>query len=178
MENTTLLRKHRKRLLFDPDSLTYRINLGRDDIKKIIPHREPMLLLDRITAVDLEMRSIVAERWIDPADPVFAGHFPDYPVYPGMLLLEMLGQAGVALCYFLSANDHRISDDAKPVGVRAIKVLGAYFLDPVLPGSHVTLIGSQIVWDSMIGRFFGQVLVDGKIAATSIGEMLIFHDQE
>ena len=174
MDYHVLLRKNRKKLLFEPGSLPVKTDFSRDDIKRIIPHRDPLLFLDRITSIDLETRSITAERWIDPADPVFAGHFPEFPVYPGMFAMEMLGQAGVALCHFLCENTHCIDEDAKPASVRATKVLGSYFLEPILPGVHVTMIGSQILWDGMIGRFLGQVISDGKIACVSFGEMLIF----
>ena len=176
MDTEALLRKHRKKLLFDLDSLPQRVEYAQQDIRRIIPHRDPLLLVDRISSLDLENRSIVAERWIDPKDPVLAGHFPDYPVYPGTLVMEMLGQAGVALCYFLEQNSPLIADDARPVIVRATKVLGAYFLEPVLPGAHLQLLGSQVVWDGMIARFFGQVVADGKIACVSMGEMLILRE--
>lgn len=71
--------------------------LGREDIKNILPHREPFLWLDRVVEHELGSR-VVAELDIDPSWPVFQGHFPGHPVMPGVLQLEALAQAaGIAL---------------------------------------------------------------------------------
>jgi len=82
--------------------------MDRNGITRILPHREPVLLVDRLTGISFEEEAIAGSRFISPADPVFAGHFPDFPVYPGTLEVEMIGQLGLCLHYFLKAGAFEI----------------------------------------------------------------------
>ena len=75
---------------------------GAASIQRLIPHRAPFLLLDEVTALDVAQHAARARRSIDPHDPVFEGHFPGDPVYPGVLQIEMAGQLGVWLTQYLS----------------------------------------------------------------------------
>src|SRR5215475_4867604 len=93
---SSLILSGRRNRLFDP-TLLQPMGLDRFGIKQLLLHREPFLLLDRVTAVDLHVLSAAGTRWIDPADPVFRGHFPEVPVYPGVLLVEIIGQLGLCL---------------------------------------------------------------------------------
>lgn len=68
-----------------------------------LPHRPPFLFIDRVCHADAAAQLLVAERQINPADAVFAGHFPDRPVYPGSLLVEAAGQAVLALLTYVPA---------------------------------------------------------------------------
>ena len=79
-EVETVVRGARKRALWEPGPATCSLDLGRTEIERILPHRAPFLLLDRIVSVDLEQTAIRGERHIARSDPVFAGHFPEYPV--------------------------------------------------------------------------------------------------
>ena len=65
------------------------LSYGQDDIKKLIPHRDPFLFIDRLTGLDLteDQELIIGSRVIPKDDPVFKGHFPDFPVYPCSLQL-------------------------------------------------------------------------------------------
>lgn len=65
--------------------------LNKDDIKKIIPHREPMLLVDEVLEIKAE-RNITAKFYVDPDMPLFEGHFPDEPVLPGVYTVEIMAQ--------------------------------------------------------------------------------------
>ncbi len=171
MDTNSLLKKYSKALICDPAQVQYQVNYGLDDIKRIVPHRDPFLLIDKIAGVDLERSLIVGTREIVATDPVFQGHFPEYPVYPGTLLVEMMGQLGVASCYFFTEKDWRIKPGAKPVLMRATRIMGAQFIAPVLPGQRVVLLGQMIEWDGLLASMLGQVVVDGKVCCVSIGEV-------
>ena len=155
------------------------LSYGQDDIKKLIPHRDPFLFIDRLTGLDLteDQELIIGSRVIPKDDPVFKGHFPDFPVYPGSLQLEMSGQLGLCLTHFFLNKTDKIEDDANASPVRATKVLGALFLEPVYPGSEVTIISKKLEYDGYFGTVLSQVITDGKIACVSIAEV-IFLDEE
>lgn len=70
--------------------------LNREQIMEIIPHRDPFLLIDEVLEMEVGVR-IKARKYIKEEDFWFKGHFPDYPVTPGVLMIEMLAQAG-AVC--------------------------------------------------------------------------------
>ena len=67
--------------------------LTQEEIKKIIPHRDPFLLLDEVIELEPGQRA-VAKRYLSPDNPVFRGHFPGNPVFPGVLIIEALAQTG------------------------------------------------------------------------------------
>ena len=149
------------------------LDAGRDEICRIIPHRDPFLLVDRLTGVDHESGAVCGERTIPWDDPVFAGHFPDAPLYPGVLQIEMLGQLGLCLHYFLTTGAQSIGDDAEPVQVRATRIVGAYFLAPLSPGSRVVLIAQKLEADEFFATMIGQVVLDGRVTCVSVGEVVM-----
>jgi 3-hydroxyacyl-[acyl-carrier-protein] dehydratase len=168
-----LLKTFRKKPLADSAVTLISCNYKRDDIKKIIPHREPFLLVDSITGIDLENQMIRGTRNCPADDPVFQGHFPGYPVFPGSLQLESAGQMGLCLCYFLANRTTEVPATTQIMQVRATKVLGAQFLEPVLPGSTMELISQRLQAESFFETYIGQVLVDRKICSVFIGEICI-----
>jgi len=170
LDYADLLRKHRKRLLVESEDVAVKLQIGRREIERILPHREPFLLLDCLTAIDLGAELITGTRTVCREDPVFEGHFPDSPVYPGVLELEMIGQLGLCLHYFLENRVTEIGPDARPVAIRATSTLGAYYLEPVLPGAEVTLIAKKLDFDGLFARIIGQAVVDNKICCVTIGE--------
>ena len=173
MDNEHILRSHRKKPLFDPRQLPVQLSCGKEEIKRIIPQREPVLLVDALTGIDLESGLISGLRKIDPADPVFTGHFPDYPVYPGSYTLEMIGQLSLCMYYFLEGNTHLIGNEAKPVSARATRILGAYFLMPIPPGAEVTLLAKKIDYTGFLATAVGQAIVGNTVCCVSAGEVAI-----
>jgi 3-hydroxyacyl-[acyl-carrier-protein] dehydratase len=168
-----LLKKHRKTLLFDPAAVPVKLECGKDQIKRIIPQREPLLFIDGLTGVNLDEGLISGFRTIDPKDPVFEGHFPGYPVYPGSFTLEMIGQLSLCMYYFLENRRDNIAHDAVPVSARATRVIGAHFLEPILPGSTITLLAKKLEYAGFLAIGIGQALVDDTICCVSVGEVAI-----
>jgi len=170
VDHDALLRENRKKPLITMDRLTP-IAWARDDIKRILPHREPFLLIDRLAGVGFGEEAIAGTRFISPDDPIFAGHFPDYPVYPGCLEVEMIGQVGLCLHYFLASRSTAVPSEVQPLNVRATRIVGAYYLAPVLPGREVTLIAKKLEFDEYFATMIGQVISDGTVACVAIGEV-------
>ena len=69
------------------------MTLNLEQIKEIIPHRDPFLLIDEVTELEPGVR-VTAKKYLKPEEYWFKGHFPDYPVVPGVLMVEMMAQAG------------------------------------------------------------------------------------
>lgn len=143
------LRRARKAPIFDPTSCGARVDHGRDVLEQILRHRGSMLLVDRMVAVDPVAKRAVGERRVDPADPVFEGHFPGEPVYPGFLQLEMLGQLGVALRHFVDHGSTELAPNARPAEIRLLWVHGAIFLSEVLPGDDLLLLAQHLEYSGM-----------------------------
>ena len=146
-----LLKRHRKKPISLLEDFPIRVNYKLEDIKKLIPHREPFLFLDNILGIDLEKGQIIGSRFISGNDPVFKGHFPEFPVYPGSLQLEMIGQLGLCLHYFVKNNTSQITKEAKPLPIRVSKVLGAYFVEPILPDHTILMVAKKVEFDDIFG---------------------------
>lgn len=168
-----LLRTFRKKPLAETAVSLKQCSYDVNDIKKIIPHREPFLLVDSISGIDLENQIICGTRLCAADDPVFTGHFPEYPVYPASLQLESVGQMGLCLCYFLANRTTQIPASIQKMQIRATKVLGAQFLEPVPPGSTMNLVSQRLEAESFFEIYLSQVLVDRKICSIFIGEICI-----
>ena len=105
-------------------------SLDRNEIMKLLPHRDPFLHIDRI--VDYELgKSIIAEKMIKPSEPYFKGHFPGQPIVPGVIIIEAMAQAGGVLGH-LTVGDI----DPKPI-YYLVGVEKARFRFPVHPGETI-----------------------------------------
>ena len=171
MDYVDILKSYRKKPVAAPNLFTVPLAYDQTGIEKIIPHREPFLFLDQLRGLNLEQGLLLASRRINENDPVFKGHFPGSPIYPGTLLLEMIGQAGLCLYYFLNHHTQHIAENARPVKVRATKILGANFLEPVLPGQEVFLVVKKLTHETYIGSVLGQVVFGPSICTVAICEV-------
>jgi len=185
MDYYELLKRNRKKPLADMDTIGsdknfIRLDYGKDAIEKIIAHRDPFLLVDKLLAVNIQdgEETIVGSRFISQDEPVFRGHFPAFPVYPGSLQLEMGGQLGLCLSYFVFNRKTSIDADAKMVNVRATKVLGALFLEPLLPENDVLMISKRLEYDGYFGTVLSQVISEGKVCTVSIAEVIFLEEDE
>ena len=104
--------------------------LNKDDIKKIIPHRDPMLLIDSVAELEPGKR-IVAMFYVDPSRDIFVGHFPDNPVLPGIYTVEIMAQAADIM--MLSTDKYR-GKIPYFLGIDKVR-----FKSKILPGDQVTI---------------------------------------
>ena len=169
----TLTRAAKKRPLWTPGPETREVSLGRAVVERLLPHRDPFLFVEAITALDLTVPAIAGRRRIDPADPLFAGHFPGAPIYPGVLQIETMGQLGICLAHFAATKRHEVAADATPAPVRALKIHTALFLTEVLPGDEITILASLQESDGYGAICAGQLLKGGVPACFAVMEVYL-----
>ena len=133
--------------------------MDRDAIAERLPHRDPFLLVDAVTVLDTEGGLVAARYDLGRAANVLAGHFPGQPVWPGVLQIEAIGQAGI-LAYLA-----REGGDAPP-SVALTHVRGARFIRPVLPGGDVELL-ARVIEDGLFFTIVGQCIRDGAICSVA-----------
>jgi 3-hydroxyacyl-[acyl-carrier-protein] dehydratase len=125
-------------------------------IQEILPHRYPFLLVDRIE--ELEPERIVGIKNVTINEPFFIGHFPDFPVMPGVLIVEAMAQvAGVLV---LSQIENR-----KSKLVLLASVEEAKFRKPVRPGDQLRIEMKVLKRKSSIAKMYGTASVDGAVVA-------------
>jgi len=126
------------------------------EIMSILPHRYPLLLIDRIVEMERKTR-IVALKNVTINEPHFAGHFPDFPIMPGVLIVEAIAQAGGAL--LLTEIPDR---DTKLMVFTGID--SARFRRPVVPGDQLRIEVTVLNWRTTAVKLHGTATVEGKLA--------------
>lgn len=133
--------------------------LDIDAIRKILPHRYPMLLVDRI--LELEKDRIVGIKNVTSNEPFFDGHFPDFPVMPGVLIIEAMAQvAGVQVLSTIPDRDTKL--------VLLASVEEAKFRKPVRPGDQLLIEMTLLKRKTSLAKMSGLAKVDGEIVAEAI----------
>lgn len=152
------------------DSAVTELNYGKAEIHQLIPHRDPFSLVDRIVRVSLTDQSIEAESTIAPDNPIFEGHFPEQPVYPGVFQIEMMGQAGLCLAAFVL---HETTNLLALKSIKGLftKVHHAGFQGQILPGDSLTILVQMLEYDEYLGIVAAQILKDNKIVSHAILEV-------
>jgi 3-hydroxyacyl-[acyl-carrier-protein] dehydratase len=139
--------------------------LTHREIQKILPHRYPFLLVDRIVEINLDAGTIVGQKNVTLNEPFFNGHFPDVPIMPGVLILEALAQTGGILI-------HQLGYDKKIALL--LSVNNAKFRRPVMPGDVLYLHAESIHIGSKGGKIKAQAKVEGELSAQAeIGFALV-----
>ncbi len=126
-----------------------------EQIMAVIPHRYPFLLIDRIVELEPGVRA-VAIKQVTINEPFFQGHFPDYPIMPGVLIIEALAQTGAVAGMVLPENKGKIALFA---GIE-----GARFRRPVVPGDSLRLEVTIEAMKRGIGKAAAKATVDGNLA--------------
>jgi beta-hydroxyacyl-ACP dehydratase FabZ len=130
--------------------------LDINEIRTILPHRYPFLLVDRI--VELEEERIVGIKNVTANEPFFLGHFPDIPVMPGVLIIEAMAQtAGVLVLKQIPDRDKKL--------VLLVSVDSARFRRPVVPGDVLRMEMTLIKKKATVAKMAGKALVDGVVVA-------------
>jgi len=132
------------------------------EIQKIIPHRYPFLLLDRVTELKAG-ESLVGYKNISIAEPIFEGHFPGHPIYPGVMILEGMAQAGGILA-FKSMGEMTEEEAAQKV-VYFMSIDKAKFRNPVTPGDRLEYRVSVIKNKGAIWMLKGLAYVDDALVS-------------
>lgn len=131
------------------------------EIERILPHRYPFLLVDRILHLDLEDSKIIGIKNVTVNEPFFQGHFPNTPIMPGVLILEALAQTGGILVHQKGYT--------KKIAV-LLNISNAKFRKPVLPGDclhlhanglHISSTGGKVSAKAMLGA---QIAVEAEIS--------------
>lgn len=146
------------------------MKFGSDEIRKILPHREPFLLVDEVLELE-ENKRIVAVKHVLASEPYFAGHFPGAPVMPGVLIMEAMAQAG-ALLLLREVPDR----ESKLVFFAGID--RARFRQPVFPGDDLRLELTVLSRRVNIAKMDGKAYVGDKLVAEAqLLAMLVDRDR-
>lgn len=127
-----------------------------NEIRRVLPHRYPMLLVDRI--VEMEAERVVGIKNVTQNEVFFQGHFPDFPVMPGVLIVEAMAQAaGVMVLSSIPDRDKKL--------VLLVAIENARFRKPVVPGDQLRMEMSVIKRKASVAKLAGRATVDGVLVA-------------
>ena len=130
--------------------------LDINEIRRILPHRHPMLLVDRI--VELEADRIVGIKNVTANEPFFGGHFPDFPVMPGVLIVEAMAQtAGVLVLKSIEDRERKL--------VLLVSIEQAKFRRPVSPGDQLRIEMTLLKRKASVAKMSGRATVEGALVA-------------
>jgi len=130
------------------------------NIQNYLPHRYPFLLIDKVIDID-KSKSIIAQKNVSYNEPFFQGHFPEYPVFPGVLLLEAMAQATAILD--VESNDRDMSNQL----YYFVGIDKARFKKQVIPGDIIIITANLVQSKSEIHKFSAECKVDDSIVCTA-----------
>lgn len=135
------------------------------DLMRLLPHRYPFLLVDKIIEIDGD-RSAIGIKNVTVNEPHFTGHFPTQPVMPGVLIIEAMAQTAGAICINNAGDD-------SPSLVYFMTIDGAKFRKPVVPGDRLEIHVKKVKQRGSIWKFECEAKVDGgKVAEATISAMM------
>ncbi len=135
-----------------------KIDIG--GLMELLPHRYPLLLIDRVLELERAKR-VVAIKNVTINEPFFVGHFPGYPIMPGVLIVEAMAQAGAALLFTeVTERDNKL--------LVFTGIERARFRRPVTPGDQLRIEVEVLAFRGTAGRLQGKAYVDGKLACEAV----------
>jgi 3-hydroxyacyl-[acyl-carrier-protein] dehydratase len=141
-----------------------------NQIQTIIPHRYPMLLIDRIIEME-PLKRIVAVKNITINEAVFQGHFPGAPVFPGVMIIEAMAQAGAVLLF-------REVPDRESKLLYFTGIDEAKFRRPIVPGDQVRLEVTVLRFKMGFAKLKAEAYVDGQLVAEAIVSSALVNRQK
>ena len=145
--------------------------LDVQQIKKLLPHRAPMLMVERLTDI-VKMESATGWKAVSINEPFFQGHFPDYPVMPGVLIVEAMAQTAGAVVM------HSLGEEREKQVVYFMTIEKARFRKPVHPGDMLRMPVRALRRRGPVWRFEGQAFVGNMLCAEAEFSATIFGDAE
>jgi len=137
------------------------MELNIQQIMERLPHRYPMLLIDRVLEMEPGKR-VVAIKNVTYNEPFFVGHFPHHPVMPGVLIIEAMAQAAAVFSF---EDDDEVNPASQKIAYYLVGVDGARFRRPVVPGDQLRIeVDAERISRSMC-KYAARALVDDKVVA-------------
>jgi UDP-3-O-[3-hydroxymyristoyl] N-acetylglucosamine deacetylase/3-hydroxyacyl-[acyl-carrier-protein] dehydratase len=155
--NVKFVRKILKEQAAHPPFTDASLPLDADAIRRVLPHRFPFLLVDRIIELDRENRRAVGIKNVTINEPFFQGHWPDRAVMPGVLQIEAMAQVGAVLLSFSPESRGKL---AYLVGIDKVKLRKA-----VVPGDQLRIESTVVKLRGRTGRAVNKITVDGNVVA-------------
>lgn len=144
--------------------------IGINEILKMIPHRYPFLLVDRVDVIEPNEEAVGLKN-ITMNEPQFTGHFPENPVMPGVLIIEAMAQTAAVTVMSNQEEGHKKS-------VFFMSVENAKFRKPVLPGHQLKMHVVKEQERRNVYRFRGEATVDGVLHAEAVFTAMIFEEKK
>ena len=132
------------------------------EIQKILPHRFPFLLVDRITELT-KGEYIEGYKNVSISEPIFQGHFPDHPIYPGVMIIEGMAQAGGVLAF--KSMDGASQEEIENKVVYFMSIDKAKFRTPVTPGDKLVYKINVIKNKGAVWQLEAKAYIDDKVVA-------------
>ena len=135
--------------------------INYEDIVKILPHRYPFLMVDRIIEMELG-ESVVGIKNVTANEPFFQGHFPGNPIMPGVLIVEAMAQVGGVLARLSIFGE---PDEESAASVFFMSIDKVKFRKPVVPGDQIRFELQALRTGSRVWKMGGKAFVDGALVA-------------
>ena len=140
------------------DAIKHKTELDAHDIMQLLPHRYPFLLVDRLVYTSEDRLSAIGYKGITMNEPCFMGHFPENPIFPGVLQIEAMAQAGGLM--IIGANPTLELDSLYLVKIDQVR-----YRAPVFPGHMLELHVKAVQSRGLTVKFEAQCMVEGKVVS-------------